>query len=296
MLDAIGYPLFLPAVPLLFLALLLRHNRYIYIAMVPVLVFLVFFYPSLKPQIVHAYEKPVLRIATYNILNSNRDVRSILSVIQQADSDVLAIQELTEDVKPNVLERLVESYPYYSVGTQVRGGTTAIFSKLPLTKVAEIDFGIDRPAVVATASFKGREITVASAHLNPIYYALHNRPVSDMPRAIQQYIWDQNKQAKLLIDVLQDYESDAFVLGCDCNSRETTSTNKILEHFFTDAAKVIGWGLGSTPVANSIHEHDLNRIDYLWYAGVLKTKGVYRIIDSGGSDHQLVFSDFNWQK
>ncbi|MEL6319950.1 MAG: endonuclease/exonuclease/phosphatase family protein, partial [Cyanobacteria bacterium J06626_14] len=100
---------------------------------------------------------------------------------------------------------------------------------------------------------------------------------------------------KLLIDVLQDYDSDAFILGCDCNSRATTSTNRILERFFKDAVKVTGWGLGSTPVENSTHEHDLNRIDYIWYTGALTTKGVYRMVNSGGSDHQLIFSDFSWQ-
>ncbi|MGF1524391.1 MAG: endonuclease/exonuclease/phosphatase family protein [Leptolyngbyaceae cyanobacterium] len=234
-------------------------------------------------------------MSTYNILNSNKNIDGLLAVIEQADSDLLAIQELTERLRSQIMDRLTQAYPYYYVSTPIRGGTTALFSKLPLMAIAELDFGINRPAVIATTTVDGREITVISAHLNPIYYALNNRPLKDMPRAIQQYIRDQNKQAKLLIDVLQDYESDAFILGCDCNSRATASTNKILEHFFLDAANVVGWGLGNTPIEASVHEHDLNRIDYIWYAGALKTKGVYRIANSGGSDHQLIFSDFSWQ-
>ncbi|MEL7316894.1 MAG: hypothetical protein AAFN08_18440, partial [Cyanobacteria bacterium J06559_3] len=68
LLDALGVPLFWPAIPLLVLALLLRSTRHIYLAIAPVLIFFFFFYASLKPTIIPKYERADLRISTYNIL------------------------------------------------------------------------------------------------------------------------------------------------------------------------------------------------------------------------------------
>ncbi|MEO0984432.1 MAG: endonuclease/exonuclease/phosphatase family protein [Cyanobacteria bacterium J06639_14] len=300
LLNIVGYYLFWPALPILFVALFLyfkqrQDTRYIYMAIVPVLIFVFFFHPFLKPNIIETHPNSDLRVLTYNILNGNRRVNRIVSVIGQVNADVVAIQELTERLRPKIIDRLSETYPYHYVSTPMRSGTTALFSKLPLAEVAELDFGVDRPAVVASTLVDGKKVTVVSAHLNPIYYALTNRPIRDMPRAIERYIVDQNKQAKLLIDVLRDYDSSAFILACDCNSRETASTNRILATFFKDAATQVGWALGDTPIENARHERDLKRVDYIWYTGAIETTGVYRLADSGGSDHQPVFSDFRWQ-
>ena len=295
LLDYIGYFFFWPAIPILLVALFLKNIRYAGMAIVPILIFTFFFHPFLPPRTIQNYEKAHLRVLTYNIWNQNREIDRIASVIEQIDADLIGIQELKQAIRSELIDRLSNKYPYYYVSTPTRGGTTALFSKSLLTSITELDFGVDRPAIIGETTVNGRDITIISAHFNAIYYAFHNRPIRDIPRAIEQYIVDQNKQAKLLIDFLQKHGSSAIVLACDCNSHATASTHRILQTFFTDAAAHIGWALGSTPVKNAIYERDLNRVDYIWYSGALTPAGVYRMIDSGGSDHLPVFGDFNWQ-
>jgi len=285
------------SVPVLLLSLFSRNKTTILSATVPVMVCAFFYLPFfLKMTVPDAAEDTsYFRMATFNIWNHNKDIEAVVALINSAQSDVIALQEITDVQQSELTERLSRTYPYYHVSKQVYGGTTALFSRHKLFNLVELDINIDRPAILADLDWHGTNISVASAHLNPSFWAYHQQPWKQIPGNYHQYIKDQNAQANMIIDAFKNRTgSQAFFLGCDCNSQETASTNRLLSTFFKDTFRSIGWQRGYPANQSLSYEHNLMHIDYVWYAGHVIPNGIYRTKDSVGSDHQQVLADFNF--
>ncbi len=291
LLNKLAYFFLVVAIPVFIVALLSWKKSTVGLALLPVLVFAYFYAPFLIPN--NAIEKnaPSLRVMTYNIWNQNKDIDSILKVINTAAPDVVAVQELMVDIQEEFVENMAISYPYYHVSPEVYGGTTAIFSKHDFTNVIEVDFKIDRPAIAVDIIIGDKAVTVIGAHLYPSYYSYHDRPVSEMPKAIGQYIKDQQSQIKLLVDLIKSTSDIPVVLACDCNVQRTSSSRLLLEEVLTDSAVTLGWSLADQMPAGAKYEHNIDHIDYIWYAGPVRPMGLYRSIDAGGSDHAPIFAD-----
>jgi len=283
------------SIPLFLLALIIRKKAVILTAIPPLLIcaffYLPFFFVSSTVQTVG--EANYLRIATFNIWNHNKDIDAIVSLINSAESDIIAIQEITDVQQTKLTSILSKTYPYYHVSSQVYGGTTALFSRHELHNLIELEFDIDRPAIVADLAWEGVSVTVVSAHLNPSFWAYHQQPWNQIPANYHQYIKDQNTQAGMIISALKDRQnSQAYFLACDCNSQQAASTNRLLDTFFEDAFKSVGWQIGRPNNAQFKFEHNLMHIDYIWHAGNATPTALYRTIESVGSDHEQVVADF----
>jgi len=289
-----GYFLF-GSIPVFLLSLFSRKQKVILTATIPLMVCAFFYLPFFLPiKFPHSpRDTEYLRIATFNIWNHNDDIDAVVALINKGESDVIAIQEVTDVQRPTLIKLLSETYPYYHVSKPVYGGTTALFSRHKLYNLIELEFNIDRPAIVADIDWQGFRVSVASAHLNPSFWAYDQQPWKNIPANFHQYIKDQNTQAFMIINALKDRAgSDATFLACDCNSQETASTNRLFNTFFDDTFKTLGWQLGG-PIDDSLsYEHNLMHIDYIWHAGGAIPSAIYRTKDSVGSDHKQVIADF----
>ena len=301
LLDKWGTWLLLAAWPVLVLAVATGRRWRIVAAAVPCLLFVQLHAPYLVPRPAPAVassadgspaDEPTLRVMTYNVWNGNADLDRIAGAILGSGADVVAVQELVESRKAGLVERLETVYPHRFVSAPNRGGTTALFSRRPLGSVRALDFGIDRPAILADVTVAGAPVTVVSAHLNPSWYAYNERPIRTMPAAIERYVVDQREQVRQLIAVLRARSSERIVLACDCNVQKGSSTRSLLGSFFRDAAAATGWQRGEVPLPGTVHERGLLSIDCLWFRGPLAPRGVYRALDAGGSDHAPLFADF----
>jgi endonuclease/exonuclease/phosphatase (EEP) superfamily protein YafD len=295
-------------------AVAIGERRLVVIASIPILLFASLYWPYAVPDFAtgpDADAQPDLRVMTFNILNENDDVAAVLAVIDGYEPDVVAVQELTAARAPDFRTALVDTHPHSIIASPVTGGTTALFSRTPLTTATELDFGIDRPAVLATTTVDGHEIVVGSAHLNPAFYALAE-PWLDRPAAIGRYANDQHSQAEQLLAELATYEDLPAFVGCDCNTRELNETNQILSRSLTDPIRELGFPLRRSSPPGTTNERRLGHIDYVWYrsgtdgagagrAGAdggggarvtVTPDGVYRIDDQAGSDHHPIIADF----
>jgi len=263
-------------------------------ALCAILVASFFYAPLLVPSNRQlAAAEPELRIATYNIWNHNIDLQAVVEQINALNVDVIAVQELTDVQQASFIEQMSATYPHYYISEQVYGGTTGLFSKLPLSNVQALNFNIDRPAILADVMVDAMVVTVVSAHLNPSYWAYHDKPLLEIPGNYHQYIKDQNAQARMIIDAVQVREnSHAIVLACDCNSQETASTNRLLRSYFKESFRSVGFQLGQPDEAALQYERKLNHIDYIWFTGSINPTAVYRARESAGSDHAPVVADF----
>lgn len=282
------------SIPVFFLSLFSRKIFIILTAAIPVAVCAFFYLPFLLdirvPLTPPAIER--FRIATFNIWNHNKNIEALVAVINQGNSDVVAVQEVTDAQKPELISLLSRTYPFYHVSKPVYGGTTALFSRHSLYNITELDFAIDRPAIIADVDWQGERVSVVSAHLNPSFWAYHQQPLRKLPGNFRQYIADQNTQANMIIDALKERSTVAQFLACDCNSQETASTNRIFRSYFKDTFRAVGWYLGSPIDGMLMYEHNLMHIDYVWFAGHATPDAIYRSRESAGSDHQQIIADF----
>jgi len=294
-LDKFAEYFLLAAVPVFVLSALARQLPTLLIAVIPVLVCGYFYLPFFTklPATATTSRAEHFRVATYNIWNHNKSITTVAEIIRSSDSDVIAIQEVTEAQRTDLIDAVSQHYAYYYVSKPIYGGTTALFSRYPLENVLELDFQIDRPAIVADLVWNGHRTTVVSAHLNPSFWSYHEQPWQKIPGNFHQYIKDQNKQASMIIDELNNRaDSVAAFLACDCNSQETASTNKLLASYFKDTLRAVGLQLGSPSDSSFAYERNLGHIDYVWFNGLASPIAIYRAKETAGSDHNPVIADF----
>ncbi|HIP71897.1 MAG TPA: hypothetical protein EYH05_10945 [Anaerolineae bacterium] len=181
-------------------------------------------------------------------------------------------------------------YPYSLLGTENQYGTTAVFSKHPILNSYVLDLQADRPAVIIQTEINNATITFASTHLRA--YGLRWVLLPEIPNAIRQRTAEQNRQAQLLLEEIEKLGGTA-IIGCDCNSKETSGSYRILARDMNNAAREVGWRIGNYPFANVKPDINLNHIDYIFYRGQLAPTGAYKIEDNGGSDHAPLLVTFN---
>jgi endonuclease/exonuclease/phosphatase (EEP) superfamily protein YafD len=281
--------LFLPALLLLFLFIRFRSLRVVFLLLIPVLIFGTLYFPYLFPRTNKTNGNPNLSVITYNALYRNTKYDKVAQVILTYQPDFVTFQEIQPVMMEHLKQRLGEVYPYYIMGPKYSYGTTAIFSRHPGINAYTLDLGAGGTAVVWETQINQKKIKVISAHL--LYYGLERVKVSDMPEAIMEGTVAQNMQAQLIIDEIRKYEG-IVILGCDCNSKETSSSYRILANTLNNAARVAGWSLfGKTP-ENTKYDRNIQHIDYVFYRGELVPSQVVTVMDSGGSDHLPVLAFF----
>jgi endonuclease/exonuclease/phosphatase (EEP) superfamily protein YafD len=236
----------------------------------PLLLFVGLNWPYVIPQVEPQLDGAPLRVMTYNVLYSNTDYDAVARVIRTAQPDLVALQEVQPEMFRALVERLQVDYPYHLLADRNAYGTTAAFSRYPLRAGYSLDLRYDRPATVLKVDVDGRPVTFISAHLLAYYSALH-----------------QARQAQIIIDeaLAQD---ETVVLGCDCNSRETAGSYRMLAQVMTNSARAVGWVPSEPSIAGAQRDVSLWHIDYVFYRGDLKAVEVDTIMDSGGSDHKPV--------
>ena len=298
-LDKFAEYFLLPSLLIFLLSLFLGNARLSVLTLIPMGIAAYFYLPlyfPLKQNISETqagFSNTLLRVGTYNIWNHNKNLDSVVTIINESQADVIAIQELTEEQKPEFISLMQKTYPHYHVSRPVYGGTTALFAKKPLNKIQELDFNIDRPAILADVNVGDVIVTVVSAHLNPSFWAYNNKPLLQIPGNYYQYIKDQNSQAQMIIDAsMARTESSAVILACDCNSQETASTNRLLGRFFSESLRYLGWQKGWPKEKMLRFERNLRHIDYVWFHGSTEPVSVYRGKETAGSDHAPVLADF----
>jgi endonuclease/exonuclease/phosphatase (EEP) superfamily protein YafD len=284
--------LFVPLPLLLALAIVSRCFKPITVLLIPGLIFGGLYYPYLLPKLTQEKEShPELRVMTYNVLFSNSDYKAVARVILTYQPDLVALQEVQPPMMAALEEKLAQEYPYFLIGQKNAYGTTAVFSRHPLTDTYVLDLQADRPAVVVRTKVQEREITFVAAHLSA--YGLWWVGWTDIPRVVNERTAAQNRQAEILLEQLREKEG-ITIIGCDCNSYETSSSYRILAQGMSNAVRKVGWLLNESELAQAKRDAALQRIDYVWYEGAIEPLTVYTIEDSGGSDHLPVLARFRF--
>lgn len=292
-LNSLPHYLLAPAPLLLLLAGLQRTLSSLLLALAPVVIYAMLFWPYYLPRWSQTTAEPELRVMTYNVLYSNMADAAVAQVIRAYQPDLVALQEVQPALMAALQARLAAVYPYSHLGTTHPFGSTAILSRYPLLNVTVADLTADRPAVIAQVQVKAHTVTFVATHL--LAYGWQWVSYRQLPAFLMQRTTEQNRQAQILLaNVLTADPKQIIILGCDCNSKETGSSYRLLSHRLINAARAVGWRIGATPLPGTTADRELLHIDYLFYTGPLTTHGVYKILESGGSDHLPVVGEFSF--
>jgi endonuclease/exonuclease/phosphatase (EEP) superfamily protein YafD len=285
--------LFLP-VPLFLMGLARnRHYKLTALFMLPVSMFVFLYHPYVLPR----YFKPAiaqseLSVMTYNVLYSNLDYDAVANVILTYHPDLVALQEVVPNMMSALDERLAEEYPYSVHGTNKDYGVTAVYSRHPLLETYVLELSGNHRPVIVKAQVRDQTVIFTAVHLSA--YGLQWVKLPDIPQAIVDRTNAQNQQVELLLRTLQG-ESGPVIIGCDCNSKETSSSYRMLDEWFDSAAYQVGWQVPGIDLAGARQDTNMQHIDYIWYRGALDPVASYVIHDTGGSDHHPVLARFEFR-
>ncbi len=282
--------MFIPGLLLLLPVLAARKFRLLCLLSVPGIIFLILYHPYVLPM--PAAEKPAdLSVMTYNVLYKNFNYDAVANVILTYQPDLVALQEVQPAMMDFLETQLADVYPYSMIGEVDAYGTTAVFSRHPLQNAYMVDLQAGRPAVVIQTEVNGVRINFLAVHLWA--FVPWGLMPEEVPESLTRQTSTQNRQAQLLIEEVS-HQQGITIVGCDCNSNETSGSLRIIANVMQNAAREVGWRLHGSRLRNVKPDRDLLHIDYLFYRGQLNPVGVFTIQDNGGSDHFPVLASFRF--
>lgn len=222
-------------------------------------------------------------IMSFNISLGGRPAAAALDAVEEANTDIVCIQELTPGLAEAFEVRFSGHYPHrlLAPGSTVHG--IGIASKLPLQNSTVIKEGMAHlPAAIATVMLGGERVRIACVHLIPP----HARPRKGEP-FWDRYVRNEGirmEQASIVLDSLGGDGAPAIVLG-DMNEWEGQAALSLFAQVgFTNACEVRDNLCGASwPGAAVPSWPALFRIDHILGRGVRFADAA--VLEAGGSDH-----------
>lgn len=126
-----------------------------------------------------AVNAPVaLRIAHFNVLQSNRSYAAVLERILSCDADLVSVQEVDPAWAAGLRAALADRYPYRIIEPRANCYGIALLSRIPLKNARVLMLG-DTPAIEATARTMSGEVRVFAVHTtspgSPGHFMARNR-------------------------------------------------------------------------------------------------------------------------
>lgn len=142
---------------------------------------------------------PTLKFVSANVKTSNRDYERLLSFINSASPDVVAVIEI-DDGWAKALESLSPDYPYRVVEPRSDNFGIALLSRVPLNH-ARVEYlgDVDVPSILARVNLDKDAITIVATHPFP--------PVRSEVAA------ERNRQLAAVADVAAQAPGEVVVMG-----------------------------------------------------------------------------------
>ncbi|MFI1733678.1 endonuclease/exonuclease/phosphatase family protein [Streptomyces acidicola] len=230
-----------------------------------------------------------LTVASHNVGADNPDPAGTARHLAASGADVLALEEITPQAKPQYEKELEKAYPYHTVQ-----GTVGLWSKLPLSDTQPVDTKMDYGPLADTKPVDSKmgynralRTTVATDQGPLAVYVAHLGSVRVLPR---NGFWTDSRDrgAQALAEAVAAEPNERVVLLGDLNG--TTDDRAFAGitsqlHSVQDAA---GDGFGFSWPA----KFPVARIDQILVRGVEPTSSW--VLPATGSDHLPVAAGISW--
>jgi vancomycin resistance protein VanJ len=285
--------LFVPLVPLLIMAILLRSRIKSFLLILPALLFLLTYGELYLPRLpTHSTGEP-FTVMTYNVWGGNIQFDQIVSEIQTHDPDLLSLHEFSPPIVEALESRLAETYPYDRIDPSV-----GLFSRYPILQSRAFRlggiYGIQGPwAQHLLVDMDGVAVNIFNVH--PPSPPLQGEYILGLPfrlptnfrtegyeLAVQEILWR-----------IEQVNEPILVVG-DLNFTDQEEEYRLLTDTLRDAHRKCGWGMGFSFARFPSTGLALWRIDYILHSEdfvCLRTE----MGDFAGSDHRPVIAQLGWQ-
>ena len=254
----------------------------------PLMLFGLIYTPLYLPQRVPEVGES-FTVMTYNLLGNERDHKSALDSIQELDSDVVVLQEITTDFAQEIEGRLWQRYPYRRLETDTWG--QGLLSRFPIGTYEVFELGdTERPMLVQYAELgvNGRTLGILNVHTHSPGFIRKElaRSLNLPPGLVRRWRdWDMRE----LLQAIEPLASPLILAG-DLNISDQHDWYRQVTERFQDAHREAGWGMGFTRTPLLGSEFPMWRIDFVFYTPELvalsTTHGAF-----GGSDHRPVLAE-----
>jgi endonuclease/exonuclease/phosphatase (EEP) superfamily protein YafD len=230
---------------------------------------------------------------TCNVGNNRAAPEKLISAIKDAEADLVAFQELSDQQAQVLRKDLLSIYPHQAIYPGGFAGK-ALLSRFPILDSKQLHFSVTRPDLKTVVDIGGEEIKIISAHPPPPIMGWNGLKF-DPPT------W---QQIKSLAD-LTVLENPAVLVG-DFNLVDWSAEHKFLSRLgLKDAYQVAGRGTGNTlprrigpwkrlltlnRLLSWVPLIPLLRVDYIWYTDDLSCRRAWVGGDTG-SDHLPVMAE-----
>jgi endonuclease/exonuclease/phosphatase (EEP) superfamily protein YafD len=286
--------LFIPLIPLLLIAILLRSRIKTLLLILPLPLFILTYGELYLPRLpVHTTGDP-FEVMTHNVWGANIQFDQIASEIQNHDPDLLSIHEFSPPLVEALEDRLTERYPYTRIDPDV-----GFFSRYPILESHAFRmggrYGIPGPwAQHLIVEINGEEVNIFNVHppsppLQGEYYlGLPFRlptgfRTEGYEMAIQELLWRMERA-----------EGPILVVG-DLNFTDQEEEYKLLTRTLKDSHRECGWGMGFSYARFPSTGIALWRIDYILHSEEFVSLHT-ELGEFAGSDHRPLIAVLGWRE
>lgn len=289
------------AVPFLFVPLpfviavaLLSRSGVIIAGSLVVLVLFVLLYGALffpRLQSVIDPDDRGLKALTFNLKFDQPHPEQAVGAIEEANADIVTVQELTTHTVDLLRTDLGQLYPY-TILDPSKGGV-GLLSRFPIQSSEWFFPGGDgQGALHATLDIDGTTVHILAVHPLPPRFTWSG----NVPRQTFLPCAEREQQMAVIAGRAAVLEGPLLVMG-DFNMSDQTQAYARLGGVLQDAYREAGWGFGFTfPLGKSVGPiaapGPLTRIDYIFYSGELYAERA-SVGCTGGSDHCYVVAEFS---
>lgn len=225
----------------LVIALLLRKRRTLVLMVLPVLALIVLYGGYVLPKSsLPAGDGREITIMTYNTLFFNKNHEATIQVIQEANADIVTLQEVEADTNAALQAQLSDDYPYWI--WHLEGGRFE--GRLTISRYPVVE---EEPVTGAVRDILYHRVTIDVEGTRVTVYNTHT------PRPSFSGSFDTSARSddldvmvsRLFPDSALSLSPHSIVLG-DFNMSDQTQDYRRFASYLTDAYRVAGNGLGTT--------------------------------------------------
>ena len=234
----------------------------------PALLLIAHYAPDFFPKATPPPTTSSLSILSYNVRGG--EMERIISIVDDANAEVVFLQDAAMSHSLAAGEALVDEYPYQQFTMRDSRGFF-IMSRYPFTEQAHTNprLGFVRNVI----EIDGQPLALYNIHLQS--------PVG-------RRSFDSSRRAEQLAEILELTAADEIphLLMGDFNTPEWSPLYDTITRRYTDAHRAQGWGIGLT---RDIGEIPISRIDFAYVQPVLSVLEARTWAYSSGSDHRPIF-------
>lgn len=226
-----------------------------------------------------------ITVLSYNLLFNNRRKGQAMKLIKEANTDVVMVQEMTDEWHSKLLAVLTSKYPYRYLypNRGVRG--LGVFSKFPLVKKSYVFNDSRKPlAQIVNLNLNGTAITLANVHFASPAVALED-PDNFLSLYLVNYETRELQWSRLMNEI-RDNGAPNVVIAGDFNTMPIEPLYQKITSDFVDADDDFLW-LRSSTFPNVADKEAFLPLDYFFLKGNLSVHD-FEVIPGGSSDHLAI--------